>query len=469
MGNPGECYCGSCSLEAMTRVAEVLRDVPQRRKSLLFIGDYVGILDWGYDPPIFEDCKPTAKEAREKLTRAAQAANLTLHAFDPRGLEVGGLDASMRSPNPLASSALLRAGLRSRLDALRVLTDVTDGRTVLNTNAPGDQMTSVIQETSSYYVLGFQSSDAAPAGRARRIEVKVKRRGVRVQSRRGHGSQVDLPSRGVTDSSPSSLTDAVRDLLPKTGLEMAVTAMPFAGADRAEADVIVALGVREPPNPSKPRSSAEPDVESVEIFTGAFDGEGRNVAWLRQSADVKGAAGANGLRYDALARLKLKPGRYEIRVAVQHRRAGRLGSVYAYVDVPDFAKRGPWLSGVVLGGPSTVLATPTDAVADVSPVVPTSQREFARTDTLTVFVRVYRDSENAGPVPVRARIVDAASKAVFDNTVTLQAADLARERGAEVRLDLPLDRAAPGQYLLTFEATRVGRETARRDVRFAVR
>ena len=156
--------------------------------------------------------------------------------------------------------------------------------------------------------------------------------------------------------------------------------MPFAGADRAEADVIVAVGVREPPNPSEPRGATGPDVENVEIFTGAFDREGRNVAWLRQSADVKGAAGANGLRYDALARLKLKPGRYEIRVAVQHRRAGRLGSVYAYVDVPDFTKSGPWLSGVVLAGRSTVLATPADAVADVSPVVPTSQREFARTD-----------------------------------------------------------------------------------------
>ena len=375
----------------------------------------------------------------------------------------------MRSTNPLADSAALRAGLRSRLDALRVLTDVTDGRTVLNTNAPGDQMASVLQETSSYYVLGFQSADTARAGRARKIEVKVNRRGVRVQSRRGHGLPVDPPSPAAADGPPSTLTDAVKDLLPKTGLEMAVTAMPFAGADRAEADVIVAVGVREPPNPSEPRGSTEPDVESVEIFTGAFDHEGRNVAWLRQSADVKGAAGANGLRYDALAKLKLKPGRYEIRVAVQHRRAGRLGSVYAYVDVPDFAKSGPWLSGVVLASPSTVLATPADAVADVSPVVPTSQREFARTDNLTVFVRVYRGGENAGTVPVRARIIDAESQAVFDNTVTLQVADVARERGAEVRLDLPLDRAKPGQYLLTIEATGGAKETARRDVRFAVR
>jgi len=471
MGNPGECYCGSCSLEAMTRVAEVLRDVPQRRKSLLFIGDYVGILDWGYDPPFAGtvDCEPTARMARENLTRAAQAANLTLHAFDPRGLEVGGLDASMRSINPLADSALLRAGLRARLDALRVLADVTDGRTVLNTNAPGNQMASVMQETSSYYVLGFQSADVAPAGRARKIEVKVSRRGVRVQSRRGHGLPVDRPSPGDTDSPPSTLTDAVKDLLPKTGLEMTVTAMPFAGADRSEADVVVAVGVREPANPNEPADSTPREVESVEIFAGAFDREGRNVAWVRQNVDVRPEAKTNGLRYDALARLQLAPGRYEIRVAVQHRQAKRVGSVYAYVDVPDFARRGPWLSGVVLAGPSTALATPADAVADVSSVVPTSQREFARTDTLTVSVRVYRGSENAAPVPVRARIVDAASKTVFDNIVTLQAADLARDFGAEVRLDLPLDRATPGLYLLTIEATGGAKETARRDVRFTVR
>jgi VWFA-related protein len=473
MGNPGECYCGSCSLEAMTHVAEALRDVPQRRKSLLFIGDSVGILDWDYEPPIFEDCEPAAKVARENLTRAAQAANLTLHAFDPRGLEVRGLDASMRSANPLASSAALRVGQQSRLDALRVLTDVTDGRTVLNTNAPEDQVASVMLETSSYYVLGFQSADATGGGRAHKahkIEVKVNRRGVRVQSRRGHGSPVEASSRSNSADEPATaLNDAVRDLLPKTGLEIAVTALPFASADRAEADVIVALGVREPPNPKEPADSTPREAESVEIFTGAFDREGRNVAWLRQKVDVKAEARTTGLRYDALARLQLTPGRYEIRVAVQHRQAERVGSVYAYVDVPEFAKGGPWLSGVVLAGAQELLATPTDAVADVSPVVPASRREFPRTGNLTAFVRVYRGGDDAAPVTVRARIVDATSKTVFDNTVTLQVADLARDLGAEVRLDLPLDRATPGQYLLTIEATRAGRETARRDVRFSVR
>ena len=123
----------------------------------------------------------------------------------------------------------------------------------------------------------------------------------------------------------------------------------------------------------------------------------------------------------------------------------------------------------MLAGARELLATPADAVADLSPVVPTSRREFARTDSLTAFVRVYRGGDDAATVPVRARIVDASAQTVFDHTATLQAADIAKERGAEVRLDLPLERAQPGQYLLTIEATRGAKETARREVRFVVR
>jgi hypothetical protein len=176
------------------------------------------------------------------------------------------------------------------------------------------------------------------------------------------------------------------------------------------------------------------------------------------------------LRYDALARLQVRPGRYEIRVAAQHRRAERAGSVYAYVDVPEFAKAGLWLSGIVLASSSAHLATLADAVADLSPVVPTSQREFAQHDNATAFVRAYQGGGNAtASVLVRARIIDAASRNVFDHETTLQAADVIGERGAEVQIDLPLERLAPGQYLLTIEATRATQETARRDVRFAVR
>ena len=39
----GECPCGVCSLEVMTNVADAVREVPHRRKMLLFIGSGVPV------------------------------------------------------------------------------------------------------------------------------------------------------------------------------------------------------------------------------------------------------------------------------------------------------------------------------------------------------------------------------------------------------------------------------------------
>jgi hypothetical protein len=45
----------------------------------------------------------------------------------------------------------------------------------------------------------------------------------------------------------------------------------------------------------------------------------------------------------------LKTGRHEIRVAAENPERHLVGSVYTYVDVPDFAKDPISMSGVVLG------------------------------------------------------------------------------------------------------------------------
>jgi hypothetical protein len=182
---------------------------------------------------------------------------------------------------------------------------------------------------------------------------------------------------------------------------------------------------------------------------------------------VEGAAGT--LQYDAVARLDLRPGKYEIRVAGEHRDAARSGSVYTYVEVPDFSKEPLSLSGVVLQSGATRLATPRDVFETITPIVPTSRREFLRTETVSVFARVYLGDETPpASVATRVRVVDTASKTVFGGTTTLAAAEFGEERSTELKLDVPLQRLPPGEYLLTIEAT-LGKNTARRDVRFTVR
>jgi hypothetical protein len=68
-----------------------------------------------------------------------------------------------------------------------------------------------------------------------------------------------------------------------------------------------------------------------------------------------------------------KRGRHEIRVAAEDSARDVRGSVYTYVDVPDFAKAPLSFSGVVLG---TSSATPQKILGDLFPITPTAQREF---------------------------------------------------------------------------------------------
>jgi len=114
-------------------------------------------------------------------------------------------------------------------------------------------------------------------------------------------------------------------------------------------------------------------------------------------------------------------------------------------------------------------AAPDDALADVIPVVPTSERSFLRVDRVSAFFRVYQGGTSApGPVRLDTRITDAQDQVVFDLPQTLEPDRFATARSTDVTFALPLVRLVPGDYLLTFEAA-VGTTTVRRDVQINVR
>jgi hypothetical protein len=178
--------------------------------------------------------------------------------------------------------------------------------------------------------------------------------------------------------------------------------------------------------------------------------------------------GSQYSRYDLLTRIDVKPGEYELRLSAHSAVLDKFGSVYAHVDVPDFVKAPLSLSGVVIDATPGVPAAPIEALKDVVAVVPTSEREFVRVDRVNAFVRVYQGGKAAlAPVTVMIRILDAQGATVIEQSDTLDAHAFKAGRAADEKFALPLARLAPGEYLLTMEAT-LGKSTARRDVRFRV-
>jgi VWFA-related protein len=115
-----------------------------------------------------------------ELTRACNRSNVTIYSIDPRGL-VGMPDLDENVDMNEFSDYV-----RKSQDSLRVLADETGGIAVVNQNDFDKALKRIDGETSDYYMIGYYSSNPDPTRKTRRIEVKVKRDGINVWSRRSY-------------------------------------------------------------------------------------------------------------------------------------------------------------------------------------------------------------------------------------------------------------------------------------------
>ena len=449
-GESSTCFCGTCTLDRVTMVADAVRDVRQRRKLLFVIGSNVAVTARG-------GCSAAVADARSRAMRAIGAANLTAYVFDPSGLPTLAANASSRRP----PSARAGWGNITRIADLKFLPEQTGGRALLS-NTPEDALPEVFRESNSYYVLGF--TPAHSDGKFHEISVKVGQRDVILQARRGYvaaGGKPRQPPSAPKDVKPS-LHEAMTGLWPKGNLPLMLSATPVAMPGLDTGAVVLMLGLeREPAGPA-----------NLNVLVGAFDRNGRVLARTQGAVTATPRQGA-GARpgYDVISQLELKPGRYEIRASVEHAASGETGSVYTYVDVPDYQQDFLSLSGIVLS---------TDAAAEATgivggrlrvalPVVPTFRREFARSDRVTAWVQIYQGLRRLAMAGYfLAEIRDEQDRRVFHQEVRLLPEDIGDNRAINHTLDLPLASLNPGQYLLAIEMKQ-GNNSTKRDIRFTVR
>lgn len=121
------------------------------------------------------------------LLELANRSNVTFYPIDPRGLTSfdAGIDTGIGigTPPPLPVDA---ANLRTRLDSLRALAENTDGIAVVDANDIDGGLKRITADLTSYYLLGYYSSNPKLDGSYRRITVRVKQPGVSVRARKGY-------------------------------------------------------------------------------------------------------------------------------------------------------------------------------------------------------------------------------------------------------------------------------------------
>jgi VWFA-related protein len=183
-----------------------------------------------------------------RMLADANRANVSFYPLDPRGLVA--IDTPITDRPVSVSTDLAR--LRNRLDSLRTMAENTDGLAIINSNDIDRGLRQVVDDLTSYYLLGYYSTNSKVDGRFRTIKVRVKRQGVEVRHRQGY--------RGLTQAEMNEMAAAA-----------AVSAAPAAPASPV-AGAVSSLG--------KIRADATVQTRGGYVWATGADGAIVPVIWL---------------------------------------------------------------------------------------------------------------------------------------------------------------------------------------------
>lgn len=277
---------------------------------------------------------------------AANRANASFYPVNPRGLAV--FDSPIGPDRPL-SPAEDRARLRARQHSLRTLADLTDGLAVVNTNNLTENLQRVVEDLSSYYLLGYYASGVKMDGKFHNIRVRVTRPGVAVRARRGYlaSSREEMlaavpavdPGGGPSPTEVARARAIERALgsLARLSREMPLRLQVAAGWATAGAATFYVVG-------EVGRDDEWADGAQVDVILTTLDGE--TLSTRRASLE------AGTRRFDVALEADdpLTPGDYTIRVRARGRAVGNLPTsdvvTVSLPDAPDgagarFFRRGP--------------------------------------------------------------------------------------------------------------------------------
>lgn len=462
--NDARCLCGLCVPETITRVAEAVQRTPRRRKVLFFIGSN---MVWQQATHVgaaaaSTGCETRLKDARNAMFAAIDRANLTVHAIDPQGLNgLAVSQASSRATPPPSAASSLRVnsgGALSDRANLTVLPDRTGGRTIVGRNNPEETVPDILRETESYYVIAIERAIAARKDGTRSVEVKVKRKGLRVLAQRqylGRSDTGDTPAAVTAGRMPASVGDALNQLMPSGAMPLALALTAFANPDNVTTPIVrlsVDAGAFAP---------ADGKAIPLELHVVALDLSGKPVASAKQSSSIAAKRAADGvpIEVNVQSQLELPPGEYGVRVAISDPATGRIASVFSDVTVPEFDAELLSLSGVSVETKNIVSGA----------MAPSTRRTFKRTDQVRAAFQIYQGTGRAeplAPVTMRVRILDAKGATVRDQSLPFAESAFTSRRTDGV-ITLPLSNLPPGIYLLRLDAS-TNRHTASRAIQFDV-
>ena len=451
------------TLRTLTSLADFMGGLHGRRKAVVFFSEGI---DYDINNPLENQQATSLIDDTRDLIGAATRANVNIYSVDPRGLTTLGDEGILmgalppEAPTDLGTIGLMN-DLRVSQDSLRVLADETGGFAAVNSNDFSKAYSRILDENSTYYVLGYYPANDRRDGKFRKIEVRVKSPGLEVRARRGYvaprGRKPSV-SAEAPEGTSAALSEALNSPVPMAGLTLRGSTAPFKAA---APNVSVVLTVEVSSRDLQFTERQGRFYDEVEFSIIAIDKNGKIKTGDRKSLklDLRPQTHETVQQrgFKMVTRLTLPPGRYQLRVAARELNAGRLGSLYSDLEVPDYASEPLMMSGLVLtsAGASRTPAVEEDAdLKKVLPAQPTTIREFAAADQLALFTEIY-DNRGATPhtVDITTTIRSDTGTVVFKAEDARKSDELGGARGGYgYTAQIPLKGLAPGLYVLRVEA-----------------
>jgi VWFA-related protein len=377
----------------------------------------------------------------------ANKNNVSIYCVDPRGLP--GFEFDINEGINMQTDQKF---LTNTMDTLRSLSENTDGRAIVNRNDIEVAMKQIVKDSSAYYLIGYNSTQAPSDGRFHEIKVKVKRPGVEVRARKGYWAlNAEQTARALAPAKPEMPKPMEAALASISRPSRSAVVQTWVGTSRGENGKTRVTVVWEPVAHTPGEHFEAPSRVAVTAIapdgSPYFRGRVPDVAM----ASISGSASAGGgappkgpqrVTFDAA------PGKMQLRLSVEGSAAQVLDTETREITVPDMTS------------PSAALGTPLVFRArtlrdlqllkgDPDPV-PVTTREFLRSDRLLIRVPAYGPGGTTATLSVH--LLNRAGQPMSELPVT------AAPKAGEQQFELPLAGMVAGEYLFEIKTTGEGGE-----------
>jgi VWFA-related protein len=380
----------------------------------------------------------------------ANRNNVAIYAVDPRGLPGFEFDIDQN----VGSLQVDAKYLNMTMDTLRTLSENTDGRAIVNRNDLDVGMKQITRDSSAYYLIGYNSSQAPSDGKFHEIKVRVKRPGAQVRARKGYWALTATETAHATAPPKPGPPKAVEEALAAVNRPARASVVrTWIGTSRGENGKTRVTFVWEPAPKTPGETSAARGAEPSRVSLMALgpDGSpyfrGRVPDVVLASAASAGSAapatgGATAPKGPSRVTFDVAPGKMQLRVSVEGNGSEVLDSEVREINVPDLTS-----AQTVFGTPQLFRARTVREYQQLKTdpdAVPVAAREFTRTDRLMIRVPAYGPGATAPTLSVH--ILNRAGQPMSELTAAPAA------KSGEQQIEVPVAGLAPGEYIVEIKA-----------------